>query len=82
MCVSIPDTLHCGVALVGHSGRLGNTLIVSRTSAIYATLPAASAFITTLSQWPPARKKKANTNPVGEKATVVKNDHNLLRFSI
>lgn len=46
VCISIPDPLHGGGALTGHSSRQGNTLIVSCTSAIYATPSAAAAFIT------------------------------------
>lgn len=61
MCESIPDTLHYRVALIGHSGRLGNTLIVSHTSPIYATLPAVSAFITSFALRPSTRKKKEET---------------------
>lgn len=57
MCVSIPDTLHYRVALIGHFGKLRNRLIVSHTSAIYATLPAVSAFITSIALRPPTRKK-------------------------
>lgn len=61
MLVSIPDTLHHRVALVGHSGRPGNTLIISHTSAIYThsltQLPAHSLL------WKPRQNKcLANTS--------------------
>lgn len=45
VCISIPDTQHQRVTLIGLSGRPGNTLIVRHTSVIYTTLPAVSPFI-------------------------------------
>lgn len=59
VCVSIPDTLPCRVALVGHSGELGNTLIVGSTGAFHVTPPAAAAFITKLSVRLQTRREEA-----------------------
>lgn len=42
LCVSISDTLHPGVALIGNSFRPGNSLIVTRTT--YTGSPGVVAF--------------------------------------
>lgn len=71
MWVSIPDTLHHRVALTGHSGRPGNTLIVSHTSAIYTTLPAVSVFITSIALRGQTRRGKENrTAPMIARQTI------------
>lgn len=57
-CVSIPDILHHRAALIGHSGRLGNTLIVSHTSVIYATLPAVCIYYKPCSEAPDKDKRE------------------------
>lgn len=44
LCVSISDTLHHRVALIGNSFRPGNSLIVSHTRATYTGPPHVAAF--------------------------------------
>lgn len=72
VCVSISDTLHHRVALIGHSGRPGNTLIVSHTSAIYTnSLTQLSVHLLWALLWERRQERKKQAKKKKERKKIV-----------